>query len=155
MQLYLLRHADADTPAEADEDRALSEKGHDQAKKMGAFMARHDMTPEIILSSPVRRAHETAKHVSSALGSKVQTAPWLACGLEPAEGLKEVSALSGRRSVLIVGHEPDFSRLIAHLTGLPTHTAIHVRKASLTLIEIEIFKPGAARIEFFIPCQVL
>ena len=39
MQVYFLRHADADTPAEKDEARALSSKGIEQAKKVGKFVA--------------------------------------------------------------------------------------------------------------------
>ena len=155
MQIYFLRHADADTPAESDDARALSEKGIEQARKVGKFLAGGGIKPMLILSSPVRRAHETASLVSEEIGVEVRLAPWLACGLRPPAGLEEISALRQHAAVLLVGHEPDFSRLISHLLGLPTPTAFHVRKASLTLIEIDIFKPGAARLEFFIPCKLM
>jgi phosphohistidine phosphatase len=151
MQLYLLRHADADTPAERDVDRTLSKKGISQAKSVAQFLANHEIRPGLILSSPVRRAHETACIVSA----EVCVAPWLACGLEPAVALEKISALRQHASVLLVGHEPDFSRFAAYLLGLPTPTAFHVRKASLTLIEIELFKPRAGRLEFSIPCKLM
>jgi phosphohistidine phosphatase len=151
MQLYLLRHADADTPAEKDAERALSKKGVAQAKSVAQFLADHEIRPALVLSSPIRRAHETACVVSA----EVCVAPWLACGFEPAVALEKISALRQHASVLLVGHEPDFGRFAAYLLGLPTATAFHVRKASLTLIEIDIFKPRAARLEFSIPCKLM
>jgi len=151
MQLYLLRHADADTPAERDSDRALSKKGIAQAKSVAQFMADHEIRPALVLSSPVRRAHETASLVSA----EVSVAPWLACGFDPALGLEKISDLRQHPSVLLVGHEPDFSEFAAYLLGLATPTAFHVRKASLTLLEIDIFKPRAARLDFSIPCKLM
>ena len=56
MLLYLLRHADADTPAPSDDARPLSEKGIDQAKKVARFCEAHDMQLSLILTSPLRRA---------------------------------------------------------------------------------------------------
>jgi len=151
MQLYLLRHADADTPAERDAERALSEKGIAQARSVAHFLADHEIRPALVLSSPIRRAHETACIVSAGLS----VAPWLACGFKPDVGLEKLSALRQHASVLLVGHEPDFSQFAAYLLGLPTPTAFHVRKASLTLIEIDLFKPRAGRLEFSIPCKLM
>jgi phosphohistidine phosphatase len=151
MQLYLLRHADADTPAERDSERALSKKGVAQARTIAQFLADHEIRPALVLSSPIRRAHETACIVSA----EVCVAPWLACGFEPAVALEKVSDLRQHASVLLVGHEPDFSRFAAYLLGMATPTAFYLRKASLTLIEIDIFKPRAARLEFSIPCKLM
>ena len=151
MQLYLLRHADADTPAERDAERALSEKGMAQARSVAQFLADRGIRPALVLSSPIRRAHETARVVSA----EVCVAPWLSCGFAPTVGLEKLSALRQHASILLVGHEPDFSHFAAFLLGLPTPTAFHVRKASLTLIEIDIFKPRAARLEFSIPCKLM
>src|SRR3982074_3157337 len=124
MLLYLLRHADADTPAASDSARALSEKGHDQARKVARFCEAHDMQLSLVLSSPVRRAHETAQIVSATLRAELLIAPWLACGMDPEGALEELRAYRGQNSVLLVGHEPDFSQLAAHLLGLPTNNAI-------------------------------
>jgi phosphohistidine phosphatase len=155
MLLYLLRHADADTVAPSDEARILSEKGQAQAKKVARYCEAHDMQLSLVLSSPVRRAHETAQIVSSTLRSELVVAPWLACGMHPHQALEELRAYRSQSSVMLVGHEPDFSQLIAHLLGMPTNNAIHVRKASLTLIDLEIFRAGAATLLFSLPCKLM
>lgn len=155
MLLYLLRHADADTPAPTDDARALSEKGIDQAKKVARFCEAHDMQLSLILSSPLRRAHETAKPVASALRAELVIAQWLASGMHPHTALEELRAYRTQGSVMLVGHEPDFSQFAAHLLGLPTNNALNVRKASLTLLELDVFRAGAATLQFSLPCKLM
>ena len=62
MLLYLLRHAEA-VPRNGSDDaaRELTEKGIAQAKKVGRFCQSHDILPALILTSPLRRAEQTAK----------------------------------------------------------------------------------------------
>ncbi|MEA3207685.1 MAG: phosphohistidine phosphatase [Chthoniobacter sp.] len=155
MLLYLLRHADADTAAESDDARCLSEKGLAQAKKVARFCEAHVLQMSLVLSSPVRRAHETALIVSAHLRSELLVAPWLSCGLQPEHALKELRAFHARDSLMIVGHEPDFSRLAAHLLGLPGERGIMVRKASLTLLELDTLRPSGATLQFSLPCRLM
>ena len=155
MLLYLLRHADAETPAPSDEARALSEKGKAQAEKVGRFCEAHAMHLSLILTSPVRRAHETAQIVAAKMPAEMLVVPWLACGMHPQAAVQELGAYRSQGSVMMVGHEPDFSQLAAHLLGLPTNTSIHIRKGSLTLIEIDVLRAGAGRLEFSLPCRLM
>jgi phosphohistidine phosphatase len=155
MLLYLLRHADADTVAESDDARCLSEKGLSQAKKVARFCEAHDLQPALVLSSPVRRAHETALIVSAHLRAELVVEPWLACGMDPERALDELRAYREFLSVLIVGHEPDFSRLAAHLLGLPDEAHLTIRKGSLTLLEVDSLRRGAACLKFSLPCRLM
>jgi phosphohistidine phosphatase len=153
--LYLLRHADAETVAASDDARPLSERGIDQAKKVARFCEAHDMQLSLILTSPLRRAHETAKPMAAALRAELMIVPWLASGMHPEAALEELRAYRSQTSLMLVGHEPDFSQLAAHLLGLPTNNAIHVRKASLTLLELDVFRAGAATLQFSLPCKLM
>lgn len=155
MLLYLLRHADADTPAPSDDDRVLSEKGHEQARKVARFCEAHEMKVPLVLSSPLHRARETARPVAKALRAELLIEPWLASGMHPHAALEELRAYRSQSSVMLVGHEPDFSQFAAHLLGLPTNNAIHIRKASLTLLEIDVFRAGAASLHFTVPCRLM
>lgn len=155
MQLYLLRHADADTPAPSDDERALSEKGRLQAQKVGRFCEANDLKPDLVLSSPLKRAHETAKIVSTTVRSELIVVPWLASGMSPHTAFEELRAYRNQGSVMIVGHEPDFSQLASYLLGLPTNQAIHIRKASLTLLDLGFYRAGGALLEFSLPCKLM
>jgi phosphohistidine phosphatase len=155
MQLYLLRHADADTPAASDEARTLSDKGEAQAKKVARFCEAHDISVSPILTSPVRRALQTAEIVAHHLRAELITAPWLACGMRPQLALDELKKFRAKESVMIVGHEPDFSTLVAHLIGLSSGSQIQIRKASLTLIDVETLEKGGGRLELCVPCRLM
>ena len=155
MQLYLLRHANADTIAARDDDRPLSEKGLAQAEKVARFCQEQGLEASFILSSPILRADQTARALAKRLRSKLVIVPWLACGMRPEEALKELLAYAHESAVFIVGHEPDFSELVAYLLGLADSNAIHIRKGSLILIELEDFCAGAGCLKFSLPCQLI
>lgn len=155
MHLYLLRHADADTVAPSDDLRFLSEKGMMQANRVARFCDAHNIHPQHILSSPLRRAHQTAAEVASLLKSELVTVRWLACGATPEVILERLDEYKAAASVMLVGHEPDFSVLAAKLIGARPHGSIHIRKASLTLIDIPELIAGTGRLEFSIPVKLM
>lgn len=155
MQLYILRHADADTQADHDDDRHLSEKGIQQAQRLARFCEAHEIAPQLILSSPIRRAQQTAKVLAEHLRVELRTVRWLACGAQPETILAEIKEYSPLPSLLIVGHEPDLGHCISHLLGTTHSDAFHIRKASLTLVSIFEFQPAGSRLEFSIPPKLL
>jgi len=155
MNLLLLRHADAETEAVTDHARRLSEKGEAQARKVARFLEANEITPELVLASPLRRAQETARIVSDHLRVELLTVAWAASGLDPETGLDELRAYAKFDCVMLVGHEPDFSMLAAHLLGLRDPAQLRIRKASLTHLELTAFAPGAARLDWSIPCRLM
>jgi phosphohistidine phosphatase len=155
MRLYLLRHAEAEPYQVDDFSRSLTEKGIAQAKRVGEFLASHKILPDLILSSPVTRARETAEIVSGKLGCELTLAPWIACGMHPEVALGELAAFARLDSLIIVGHEPDLSALIAHLIGLENSLAINVTKASLTAIDLSRCAPGRGVLKLFLPVKLL
>jgi len=156
MIVYFLRHADADPDAGNDFDRKLTPKGLEQAEKVGKFLVRYGLLPEAIVSSPVVRARQTAEAVEKKLGqASMVIGPWLACGMTPATCLAELSAHAGTHSVMLVGHEPDFSDTIATILGLADSEAVNIRKASLTGIELSSFHPGGGSLQFLVPVRLM
>ena len=156
MIVYFLRHAEAEPDASNDFDRKLTPKGLEQAGKVGKFLLRNGLLPEAIVSSPVIRARQTAGAVEKKLGqASVVIGPWLACGMTSDTCLAELSAHSGSQSVMLVGHEPDFSDTIATILGVADSEALNIRKASLTGIELSSFHPGGGRLQFLVPARLM
>jgi phosphohistidine phosphatase len=106
------------------------EKGHEQSQRVGRFIKKHELTPDIVLSSPVLRAKETAKILAAEGCPKPIIEPWLACGMRPKTALEELKAYQQFNRVAMVGHEPDFSALVEHILGAETYS-IRVKKASI------------------------
>jgi phosphohistidine phosphatase SixA len=156
MIVYFLRHADAEPDAARDFDRKLTPKGLEQAEKAGKFLVRLGLIPSLILASPVVRARQTAKIVSQRLGDAgLVEGPWLACGMSPESCLRELAAYEQNESVMLVGHEPDFSGTIATLIGLSDPDHLNIRKASLTAVDLPALSPGAGQLQFLLPSRLM
>lgn len=110
--IWLLRHGDASDDAPDDASRPLTEKGRRQSRAAGEALAALGVEIDACLTSPKLRARETARIACEALGVEVEETDVLRGGdFDPHD------LAAGRGEVLLVGHEPDFSRAIAAATG--------------------------------------
>ncbi len=112
MQLILVRHAKA-APGSPDELRALTGSGRKAASKLAERLA--ERRPDAVVSSPLRRARETAEAIASAAGLEVVVDDRLAPGATVG-GIRAVVAGRGA-TVVAVGHQPDCSEIAHALTG--------------------------------------
>lgn len=145
VNLILVRHGKAEGHfvRGSDGERRLVEKGWKQARAVGSFLYKNDLVPDVILTSPLARANETAQGICESLAEKkVKLVPtlaaWLQCGMTPEIALTELSAYSAIDRVVIVGHEPDFSMLVEYFLGAEPGS-VDVKKASI--ISIRSCKP--------------
>ena len=110
--IWLLRHGEAEEGS-PDEERPLTAKGERQARAAGDALAVLGVELDACLTSPKVRARDTARLVCAALGVEPRDEQALRGGpfdpVEVAEGSGE--------SVLLVGHEPDFSMAVHGATG--------------------------------------
>ena len=155
MDLYLLRHADAETVAPSDDERFLSEKGMQQAQRVARFCEAHEIRPAVIFTSPLRRAHQTGALLADKVRVELRTVRWLTSGAAADAILRELGEYRNLESAMIVGHEPDFSQFAAFLVGAAHGENIRVRKSTLALITIVDFRAGGGRLEFSIPARLM
>jgi phosphohistidine phosphatase len=109
--LWLLRHGEA-ADGQPDDERPLTEQGVLQAESAGRALAYLGEHIEVCLSSPKRRAVQTAELVCEPLGIQVTIESALA-----GEPIDVPGITSGLDDVLLVGHDPSFSLLLHDLTG--------------------------------------
>ena len=136
VQLYLLRHADAGDPlawAGDDADRPLSSKGRRQARRLGKLLADLDWRPDVLLTSPKKRAAQTARIVGRAIEVEPDEDDRLGGGFELADLAGLLATHGSARRVLLVGHDPDFSAIASSLSG----AAIELRKGALARIDLQ------------------
>jgi len=116
MRLVLVRHAEA-APGEPDDERRLTHEGREQSRALGERLAREGVRPDALLTSPLRRAQETARLLGDALGIAPEAAPELAPGAT-VDGLR--AAIAGRgETVVVVGHQPDCGEIAVALGADP------------------------------------
>jgi phosphohistidine phosphatase len=127
--LLLLRHAKSSWKDEnqPDRERPLNKRGQEDAPKMGALLRKQNLIPDLVLSSPAKRARSTAERVIDASGyaGEVEYREELySFDLEPY--LKVLVGLADSiQCVMLVGHNPAMEELVERLTGeyLPMPTA--------------------------------
>jgi phosphohistidine phosphatase len=150
MDLILLRHGNAEmTHRSGDFSRALVEKGRNQARRAGKLLRNAGLLPDIVLTSPLIRARQTADEFCEA--AEIPSAViqgWLASGMYPESALKELAAFQDFKRVAIIGHEPDFSSFIQWCLG--SSGSIHMKKGSLACLEI-IPPSRISTLKFLIP----
>ncbi len=156
MLLHLLRHAHAGNPEAwdgPDAARPLSDKGRDQAERLGAFLAGLGFKPDAFITSPKLRAVQTAEIVADHLGVGVTEDDRLAGSLD----LEAVEALmadaDGPERPVLVGHDPDFSDLLAELCD---GANVPMRKGAFARIECDRpLQPGRGTLRWLIPPDAL
>ena len=124
MEIYILRHGDAEPrSAEVEEaDRKLTAKGRHDVENVMRAAAACKVAPEIVLTSPYRRAIETAQLAMRELESKpklIQTDVLLPEG-RVEQVWKELRGHAATQEILLAGHEPQFSQLVAYLLAAPS-----------------------------------
>jgi phosphohistidine phosphatase len=147
--IYLLRHGIAG-PAPAgmsDSDRRLTAEGRRRMRRVALGLKRLGVAPDIVLSSPLRRAVETAAIVAPVLGGElgIETYVLLAPGHEPTEVLHGLHHYRKARRLLLVGHQPGLGQLLSHLlTGSSALLAVDLRKGGAAAVAVGTLPPRSA-----------
>ena len=140
MQLYLLRHGIAEDRASTgrDADRRLTDEGRDKLRRVLERAHSVGVRPSLILSSPLRRALETAEIAGRELGyeGKIVRTPALAPESSPQNIWEAVRDYRDESAILLAGHEPLFSATVAYLLG-STREMVHFRKGALVSIDVQ------------------
>ena len=140
MDIFLLRHGIAEDAhsGQPDSDRALTREGRDKLKRVLKRAREAGAAPTLILSSPYKRAIETAEIAAESLeyrGEIVRT-PALVPNASAGDAWNEIRSHRGEDSVLLASHEPLMSALLAHLLNSPALRA-DFKKGALARVEAE------------------
>jgi len=142
MRIYLLRHGRAeDGFGMRDEDRALTEDGRARLREAAPAWRRLVEPLDVVVTSPLRRARETASILVEAVSSDpgLRTEDAIVPGGNPAMALAilEDELANGTAGIAFVGHEPHLGSLLGLLlTGSPQH-ALPLKKGMLIALDLQ------------------
>lgn len=156
MEIWLLRHAVAEDRAASgdDADRALTPEGRRRAQSVARSLGRLEPEIQRVLTSPYRRARETAEPAAQALGlgDALRETSALEPTADPESILEELRA-EPLRGALLVGHQPHLGDLLGLLVARRAKMEFHLRKASLAWVTWDGREAGELRA--LIPAKVL
>jgi phosphohistidine phosphatase len=135
--IYLLRHGDAGDPRPQDDDaRELSDKGRKRLRNAAPLWRRLRVAPDVVISSPLPRAHQTAELLVEGLGLRQEVV--VDDRLRPGASSSHLGAAMADHGpaerVAFVGHDPDLSDALAHLSGA---ASIGLRKGGMACLDFD------------------
>jgi phosphohistidine phosphatase len=158
-ELYLIRHAIAAERGDAwpdDSKRPLTEDGIARMRKAARGLSRMDVTIDIVLTSPLVRARQTADIVATALDARpsVVNIESLAPGAAYASLVADLEKHARKPRIALVGHEPGIGELAARLIG--SRHAIQFKKGAICRIDVDEIPPaGPGDLRWFLTPRIL
>jgi phosphohistidine phosphatase len=146
MILYLMRHANAGTFREntaLDARRGLIKEGKEQCILMARVLGAVKAPIDVIVSSPLKRARQTAQLVGTELGydAQVEVSPALGMNASYADFQQMLAKYTDRDGVLVVGHNPNLFQFIGRLITGNGGAAIRMRKGSIACVRADSHPP--------------
>ncbi len=146
MILYLMRHANAGTIREnpvLDAKRSLVKEGKEQCMLMARVLVALKAPIDTIVSSPLKRALQTAQLVGTELGfdGKVEISPGMGLNASFADFQNMLVKYANREAVLAVGHNPNIFQFLGRLITGNGGAAIRMRKASIARVDVSQHPP--------------
>ncbi len=158
-ELYLIRHGIAEERGDAwpdDTKRPLTDEGMSRLRKAARALARIGVSFDVVLTSPLVRAQQTAEIVASAFSPKppIVNVEALAPDGSTAATLAELEKHSKRTRIAIVGHEPAIGELGSRLVGM--RVDMQFKKGAIARIDVEMLPPkGPGVLRWFVPPKFL
>ena len=158
-QLFLIRHGVAEERGDAwpdDAKRPLSEDGIERFQKSARGLARLDVWIDVVLTSPLVRARQTADIVASAFDPRpsIITVESLAPGGSYASLVADLEKHGRKTRIALVGHEPGIGELGARLVG--SRHSFEFKKGAICRIDVDEIPPvGPGDLRWFLTPKVM
>lgn len=161
MKLYLVRHGNAVNIGEQgvfhDEDRVLSADGLKKTKEVALGFKLLGEPPARIISSPLKRAVETAEIFAQIAAPRVKVEPLEV--LRPGRLSTDVLSWLSKQKVdcvMLVGHMPDLAHLASYLLSGSHELNITFKKAAVCRIDFEkTIAAGKGELVWHLPPSIL
>jgi phosphohistidine phosphatase len=158
MRLLIIRHAIAvphGTKGIADDERPLTPRGRKRFREAARGLARVATRPDVLLTSPLPRARETAEIAAAAWGKVEPVDAEALAGGGVAEITAELEKHAKADTVAIFGHEPDLSSFLAHLLGTKASERLTFRKGGVACVDVPGPMSNGGTLTWYLPPRVL
>ena len=142
MNVYLMRHANAGLRREnplSDAKRGLVKEGKEQCMLMARVLGALEVQIDTIVSSPLKRAMQTAQFVGTEMGfeGRVEISKALAPGAEYPAFLDLLNKYQDREGILVVGHNPHLFQILGRMITGNGGASIRLRKGSIACVDMD------------------
>lgn len=137
MQIYILRHGIAEDapPGQSDSARRLTSEGKQKLRAILTVAREAKVRPDVVLSSPYKRAMETAEiaHQILKVTERILQTDVLTPSYTPERVWDEIRLHRDAEQIMLAGHEPQLSSLVQFLTG----GRVEMKKGAIARVDTE------------------
>ena len=159
MRIYLVRHGDAVDRAMpgigSDAERWLTDLGREETGSTAGILRRLGAEPDLILSSPYTRAHQTAEIIAAAFdpAPPIETTEHLIYGGSFSEVLEAIAGHGNAQQIVLTGHMPSIGEMVGWLCWNDRRCAIRMRTAGMARVDLpdDRIAPGWGDLRWLIP----
>ena len=158
MRLLIVRHAIAvphGTPEVPEDERPLTPRGEKRFRVAAKGLARICRRPDVLLSSPLVRARQTADIAAAAWGKVEVTEADALAGGSFERIATAVEKYADQKLVAIFGHEPDVSMVVSRLLGTSASERLTFKKGGAALLDIPGKMADGGALVWYVPPRVL
>jgi phosphohistidine phosphatase len=142
MLVYFVRHAsagDRKNDPQKDEKRPLDREGVEQCGHVGRALAVLETHVDVIISSPLKRATQTASLIANELAyeSKIELVPALRPEATFAQFRDLLTKFANQEAIMVVGHNPNLSEFLGRLIGGGSRAGIDLKKGAVARVEVD------------------
>ncbi len=146
LKLYVLRHGQAGAHIDdsaKDAMRPLTAAGRKEIGEIAKSLKTLDVTFDLIASSPMKRALETATIVADKLKETKRLEQWdeLKATSDPGALYERVSALKGKMRILLVGHDPHLSGIVGEIISGKSNVHLVLKKGGMVKVNVGELRP--------------
>jgi phosphohistidine phosphatase len=158
-EIYLIRHGLAENRNEAwpdDTKRPLTERGMSRLRKSARGLAKVGVSFDVILTSPLVRAKQTAEIVAAEFDPRphIVSTESLSPGATYQALVADLEKQSRRTKIALVGHEPGIGELAARLAG--SRQPIEFKKGAVCRIDVDALPPtGPGLLRWFLTSKIM
>ena len=156
MNVLVIRHGPAGDPeaweAEGRDDRLrpLSPDGKKDMRQAASGLATLQPHVDVVATSPLVRAVQTAEIIASEYDCEVVTVDALVPNEDPASTLTWIETQPKDGTVALVGHEPHLSALVSYMLAGKKSAFIELKKGGACLLEVAAFSPGSSTLKWLL-----
>jgi phosphohistidine phosphatase len=144
MKLYVMRHAQASFNASTDRERQITQLGVDQTNQLIQEHASVLSEINLVWSSDLKRAKQTASIVTELLGLDSFEKTFLSPDGDVQKVLAELQRLHATDCLLIVSHQPLVGELVGYLLNGNMRYAHPYTTSEMIALDLDLYEPGMA-----------
>ncbi len=157
MEIYLMQHGQAFSK-EVDPERSLTPEGENQIAASASALQKIGVRLDLIVSSPKKRARQTAEIVANGLGyplDGIKVTETLQPTAPVQEAIAFLKAYEEKKAVLLAGHLPSLGEIASDLLSEGSTVSIHFGMGGVCRIDVDLLQAGPGELKWYLPPEHL